>query len=184
MTYAGLTRFAETYGRDCVDWGAHDVDSGSMWYYYRPARHACEIAAGDVVEAVADVTPSEIQTTGRFPEYDMVWADDALRVVAVFGKYEDGASTSADAGIAGYNRFLREIARTLGEHTLVTDPAESDLARLSESELGALAGEAFLLDAGAAGESGSGGGLPIWKWLLAGLVFVTAAESWLARRAA
>ena len=59
MTYAGLTRFAETYGRDCVDWGAHDVDSGSMWYYYRPARHACEIAAGDVVEALSLIHISE-----------------------------------------------------------------------------------------------------------------------------
>jgi hypothetical protein len=32
----------------------------------------------------------------------------------VFGKYEDGATTTSDAGIAGYNRFARAIATELG----------------------------------------------------------------------
>ena len=38
-------------------------------------------------------------TTGKYPEYDKVWEDGTLRVVAIFGKYEDGATTSSDAGI-------------------------------------------------------------------------------------
>lgn len=124
VSYEGLNRFAERYGHDCVDWGAHDVTSGSMWYYYRPDRSSCELAEGDIAPAVADVALSEINTTGRFPEYDRVWEDDALQVVAVFGKYEDGATTSSDAGIAAYNRFLQEIGRTLGAHELETTPAE------------------------------------------------------------
>ena len=123
MTHAALTRFAETYGHTCVDWGAHDVDSGSMWYYYRPERSGCSLADGDIVAPVADVQLSDINTSGRFPEYDRVWEDDTLRVVAVFGKYEDGATTSADAGIAAYNRFVEEIARDLGAHELTTVPA-------------------------------------------------------------
>ncbi|MGE0784144.1 MAG: pre-peptidase C-terminal domain-containing protein [Sandaracinaceae bacterium] len=124
MSYEGVTRFAETYGHSCVDSGAHDVDSGSMWYYFRPARSGCSLAEADILTTVADVTLSEINTTGRFPEYDMVWSDDALRVVAVFGKYEDGATTSSDAGVAGYHTFLREIRRTLGDSQLTTVPAD------------------------------------------------------------
>ncbi|HBQ12997.1 MAG TPA: hypothetical protein DEF51_18295 [Myxococcales bacterium] len=124
VSHAGLTRFAERYGHDCVDWGAHDVTSGSMWYYYRPDRSSCELAEEDVAPTVADVTLSEINTTGRFPEYDRVWEDDALRVVAVFGKYEDGATTNRDAGIAAYDRFLQEIRRTLSAHELSTIPAD------------------------------------------------------------
>ncbi len=123
MSAAGLTAFTERYSHTCVDVGAHDVTSGSYWYYYRPARSGCRFDAADIVEPIAGVTPSESETTGRFPEYDMVWADDALRVVAIFGKYEDGATTSSDAGISAYNRFLRETASLLRPHALVTEPA-------------------------------------------------------------
>ncbi|MCB9596568.1 MAG: PPC domain-containing protein [Sandaracinaceae bacterium] len=123
MTSAGTSRFVETYSHSCVDYGAHDVTAGSMWYYYRPSRSGCHLAEADVVSTVATVSTSDINTTGRFPEYDMVWADDALRVVAVFGKYEDGA-TSGDAGIDGYNRFLDAMQRELEDHGLVTTPAE------------------------------------------------------------
>ncbi|MEM7604063.1 MAG: PPC domain-containing protein [Myxococcota bacterium] len=113
---SALTDFADTYGHSCVDWGAHDVDSGSMWYYYRPSRRGCSFAQGSIMETVADVSASDIQTTGRFPEYDLVWQDNILRVVAVFGKYEDGATSSGDAGIAAYNTFAREMNRTLAEY--------------------------------------------------------------------
>ncbi len=124
MSSAGLGRFVEAYSHSCVDYGAHDVTAGSMWYYYRPSRSGCSIADGDVVSAVATVSMSDINTTGRFPEYDMVWADDALRVVAVFGKYEDGA-TSGDAGIDAYNRFLDAMRRELeDEEGFATEPAE------------------------------------------------------------
>lgn len=122
VSSAGISRFTEAYSHSCVDSGAHDVDTGSMWYYYRPENSGCNLAEGDVVHAVADVTLSDINTTGRFPEYDMVWADETLRVVAIFGKYEDGATSSGDAGISAYNRFLREVARTLGAG-VVTEPA-------------------------------------------------------------
>ena len=123
VSYAGLARFTEAYAHECVDYGAHDVTSGSMWYYYRPDNTGCHLADGDVFPAVADVVVSEVNTTGRFPEYDRVWSDDQLRVVAVFGKYEDGA-TSGDAGIDGYNAFLREIRRTLGGFELSTVPTD------------------------------------------------------------
>src|SRR5205814_10476844 len=33
---AALETFTSKYKASCVDAGAHDVDSGSMWYYYRP----------------------------------------------------------------------------------------------------------------------------------------------------
>jgi hypothetical protein len=37
-SFAGLERFTTSYNHDCVDFGAHDVSSGNMWYYYRPER--------------------------------------------------------------------------------------------------------------------------------------------------
>jgi hypothetical protein len=69
------------------------------------------------------VTPSAIATTGKFPEYDKVWQDGVLRVVAVFGKYEDGATSNYDAGISAYNTFTRMIKNELTPHGLQTIPA-------------------------------------------------------------
>ena len=50
VSYSAQEAFAEKYGHDCVDWGAHDVDSGSMWYYFRPHAYACKLDEADVFE--------------------------------------------------------------------------------------------------------------------------------------
>lgn len=113
MGFSALDAFAEAYGERCVDFGAHDVDQGSMWYYYRPERSGCSIASKDLLETTASVSLSSINTTGKFPEYHKVWEDDALKVVAIFGKYEDGATSNSDAGIAAYNKFARTIENAL-----------------------------------------------------------------------
>jgi hypothetical protein len=62
-------------------------------------------------------------TTGKYPEYHEVWKDGALNVVAVFGKYEDGATADSDAGIAAYNAFVRQIQQELASFTVTTVPA-------------------------------------------------------------
>jgi hypothetical protein len=122
--YDALQAFATSYSHSCVDWGAHDVDSGSMWYYYRPLRSGCNLAANDIYRATATITPSPINSTGKFAEYDKIWEDDQFNVVAIFGKYEDGATTSSDAGIAAYNQFVAEMKRELpGRGTVVSTPA-------------------------------------------------------------
>jgi hypothetical protein len=91
-----------------------------MWYYYRPTKSGCDLAAADVYRATAEVTRSPINTTGKFPEYDKVWADNAFNVVAIFGKFEDGATTSSDAGISAYNSFVSEMKRELPARGTVT----------------------------------------------------------------
>ncbi len=123
VSYNGQNTFATTYGHDCVDAGAHDVDSGSMFYYYRPNATRCQLAAGDIVEATATITTSPENTSGKYPEYHKVWEDGALRVVAIFGKFEDGATTHADAGIEGYDEFVQAMKRELRAASVTTTPA-------------------------------------------------------------
>ncbi|MBA3453327.1 MAG: PPC domain-containing protein [Deltaproteobacteria bacterium] len=123
ISSAGQTAFATKYSHDCVDVGAHDVDAGSMFYYYRPNASGCTLAPADLLVVEATVSPSPIQTTGKFPEYNKVWEDGALNVVAIFGKYEDGATTSSDAGIAAYNEFIAAMKTELSTRGLVTVPA-------------------------------------------------------------
>ena len=96
ISYAGQEAFATKYKHDCVDFGAHDVDAGSMFYYFRPRRSGCNIAAADVHAVDARRSRrARSQTTGKFPEYNKVWEDNTLNVVAIFGKYEDGATTGS-----------------------------------------------------------------------------------------
>jgi hypothetical protein len=122
-TYQGLEAFTAKYKASCVDWSAHDVDSGSMWYYYRPNRSGCQLDEADVYTVTATVQPTGTMTTGKFPEYHKVWEDKALKVVAVFGKYEDYATASSDAGIAAYNEFVRQTASLLAPYKPTTTPA-------------------------------------------------------------
>ncbi len=123
VSYDGQERFTTSYKSKCVDPGAHDVDSGSMWYYYRPRKAGCAIAAADTVSFTATVTTSVENTTGKYPEYSQVWKDDELRLVSIFGKYEDGATTAADAGVSAYNQFVASMRSTLGAYALTTVPA-------------------------------------------------------------
>jgi hypothetical protein len=97
ISSTGQDAFTTKYKANCVDFGAHDVDSGSMFYYFRPHASGCHLDAADLDATTASLAPSGTQTTGKFPEYTKVWEDNALNVVAIFGKYEDGA-TSGDAG--------------------------------------------------------------------------------------
>jgi hypothetical protein len=124
VSSAALESFTEKYKHDCVDFGAHDVDSGSMWYYYRPLTSGCNIADADVVAFKANVTRSAANTAGKYPEYHKVWEDNQLNVVSIFGKYEDGKTEPSDAGISAYNSFVRAIRGELSRFALTTEPAE------------------------------------------------------------
>ena len=78
-----------------------------MCYYFRPRASGCNLAAADVSRGDrARSRRARRSTTGKFPEYNKVWEDNTLNVVAIFGKYEDGATTASDAGIAGFNEFV------------------------------------------------------------------------------
>ncbi len=117
LDYADMDAFANRYKDLCTDFGAHDVDAGNMFYYYRPRRPLCAMKAADVVDLKASVRVAKGNTTGKYPEYDEVWKDKALDVVAIFGKFEEGATTASDAGIAGYNAFVDGLKRELGSAT-------------------------------------------------------------------
>ena len=122
VSSAGQTDFATKYSHSCVDAAAHDVDSGSMFYYYRPKASGCTIAPADVNTVTATLSPSPVQTTGKFPEYNKIWEDNTLNVVAIFGKNEDGATTN-DVGINAYNKFVGAMKTELSTRGLTTVPA-------------------------------------------------------------
>lgn len=117
----GKREFVDNYGDECVSYSAHDVDANSMWYYYRPASRGCDLSEEHLVQPTAELAPSEVETSGKYPEYHRIWEDDLLKITAVFGKYESGA-TGSDSGISAYNKFVATMERTLEEGDLETTP--------------------------------------------------------------
>ncbi len=109
-----LKSFTTKYAASCVEEGGHDVTSDNFWYHYRTEASGCTFEPADVATAHATVTVAPSNTSAKYPEYDRVWSDGKLEVVAVFGKYEDYATDPSDAGIETYNAFVEKIRAGLG----------------------------------------------------------------------
>lgn len=96
----------------CTDYGAHDNEPGIYWYYWRPEQQGCTLG-DEVVRLRASVKKSAETSSGKYPEYDKIWSDDTLRVVAIFGKVEDGTTTESDRGIWSHNHFVTTMRAEL-----------------------------------------------------------------------
>jgi hypothetical protein len=122
---SGVDAFVSAYAATCAEGGGHDVDSGSMFYFYRPELATCRPLPADAALFRAAVTLSTANTVGKYPEYHRIWQDDLLKAVVIFGKYEEDATTNADPGIEGYEQFIdsaRAKLRALGG-AVITTPA-------------------------------------------------------------
>lgn len=117
---SALDAFSEKYATTCVGSDAHDVGSGSFWYYYRPAARNCALVEEDIIRITASVSRSDENTTGKYPEYHRIWEDREFRMIAIFGKYEDGATEASDAGISAFNAFVKRMRSTFPQ--AVTEP--------------------------------------------------------------
>jgi hypothetical protein len=126
VSEAAQETFTKTYGGACTDPEAHGLDAGSMWYYYRPQNDGCGITDADTLKTTAKVTVSKLNTTAKYPEYQEVWKDNRLEVVAIFGKFEVGGG-DFDAGVRGFKQFTSTIKRTLGASAKVTSRSDLDV---------------------------------------------------------
>ena len=105
----------EKYKDSCVGWGAHAVDQGSIWYYYRPEHYSCELDEVDIIKTEATVSMSPVMTTGKFPEYHKVWEDRALESVVVFGIADEDVAVENDAGFSGFKEYHERLLHALRE---------------------------------------------------------------------
>jgi hypothetical protein len=98
--------FLSKYGTTCVDPSAGSVDGGQLFIAYRPHAASCVLAPADVVTFPVAVTASTDNTTGKYPEYDRIWDDGALNIVAMFSQELEGLQPESDGGIGAYDRFV------------------------------------------------------------------------------
>ena len=131
----GLNAFYTAYGavesgsRLCLDQSAHEVSQSILWYYYRPEQPTCSLMApsssqvGSVVRTTVALSISGENTTGKYPEYAKVWEDGRLVVTAIFGKYEDGATSLGDAGISAFRQTYYDLLSRYGMPVATNLPA-------------------------------------------------------------
>ncbi|MBW2529037.1 MAG: hypothetical protein JRI23_32975 [Deltaproteobacteria bacterium] len=126
LSHAGLARFAAEYGETCVDlWSAHDVSPNNLWYYYRPEASGCELASADITFSDVAVRHSPDNRRDTYPEMDLIWQDDLLRAIIVFGKDVAGSTGFNDFGIAQYGQFNHRMRWSyFGGIKLAPEPAD------------------------------------------------------------
>ncbi len=115
---AGQTAFFSTYSAPCGQPDGHGMLLSNYWFYYRPALAGCAIAAADASTPLAAASVHTLNTSNKYPEYHRVWEDRSLDVLAVFGKYEKGATSDGDAGISAFNAFVAAVRAELPGATL------------------------------------------------------------------
>ncbi len=106
-----LDTWVASHNTTCVLAAGRGSDRWSMWYYYRPNQAGCALSPADSVTFTATVTRSPENATGKYPEYDKVWEDHQLNVVAMFSRDVSNATSNADAGIREYNTFVASLRR-------------------------------------------------------------------------
>ena len=146
-TLEGQRAFTEAYKSRCVSWGAHDVDEGSIWYYFRPLRSDCELKEEDVRRFEATISLSPVMTTGKYPEYHKVWEDDALHSLVIFGHAEESGPIESDVGFHGFRSYytlLMNELRERGATEIKTTP--EDLGYTPTAEQSDITVEATLPD--------------------------------------
>lgn len=122
------TAFAAKYGDTCVDSeaaGIGPMHPARMFLFYRPLRPGCVLDSTDVVTLTAKVSPSTENTTGKYPEWDRVWEDGALRAVVIFTRAEPvEKSGTDDLGVEAFYEMMTSTtawAKSLGPTSLKTE---------------------------------------------------------------
>ena len=102
--------------------GNNEYGLESFWHDWNPKAEGCTIADADVSRASASVAPHAKETKNKYPEYDQIWADDRLDVVAIFGIIT--SNTPSDYGYIEFNSFL-DSSKSLLTGATVKDNAVS-----------------------------------------------------------
>jgi hypothetical protein len=119
----GRQAFVQTFGADeaagkaCLADDAHDVSTGSFWYYFRPLKPTCPLAATRsplVQYTTVRMTTSRENSSNKYPEYAKVWEDGQLVVTAVFGKEQEGATADTDPGITAFRQTYETLVSWFG----------------------------------------------------------------------
>jgi hypothetical protein len=98
-----LEAFNAKYDGKC---GVNEYGQDVFWHDFNPKAEGCVLADADVTRSRATVKPFAGETTGKYPEYDQMWKDAELDVVAIFGLISGTTDDEFDPGVGEYKRFV------------------------------------------------------------------------------
>jgi hypothetical protein len=84
--------------------GRNEYGQDSFWHDWNPKASGCTIDDADVSRSTVTVAPHAKETKNKYPEYDLIWEDDRLDVVAIFGIIT--SNTPGDWGYYEAKRFV------------------------------------------------------------------------------
>ncbi|MBX3185862.1 MAG: hypothetical protein KF819_02560 [Labilithrix sp.] len=125
LDVTALGAFNEKYDGPC---GRNEYGRETFWHDFNPAAPGCTLDA-DVHQMEARVRPHPLGTTDKYPEYDKIWADDSLDIVAVYGAISD--TTDNDAGARDREAFLSKVERALTDATRTEEPRQPGILKHS-----------------------------------------------------
>lgn len=102
-----LAAFNDKYDGRC---GTNEYGRETFWHDFNPKAQGCTLDA-DVHKSRASVRRHPLGTTDKYPEYDKVWGDNSLDIVAVYGAISD--TTDNDAGARDREAFLEKVKGSL-----------------------------------------------------------------------
>jgi hypothetical protein len=102
-----LAAFNAKYDGKC---GRNEYGQETFWHDFNPRMQGCTLES-DVVQARATVRPHPLGTTEKYPEYDQIWKDGRLDIVAVYGAISN--TTDNDAGARERESFISKLMGTL-----------------------------------------------------------------------
>jgi hypothetical protein len=91
-------------GKTCADEDSHiGLDQSVYWYLWNPDKSGCKATLQDMTLTITKVTP---KNPTSYPEYDKLWADKELKVVALFGKLDDEGDIKNDYNWHSADEFV------------------------------------------------------------------------------
>jgi hypothetical protein len=120
-----LGAFNEKYDGRC---GHNEYGKETFWHDFNPKMQGCTLDS-DVSRARATVRPHPLGTTDKYPEYDRIWADGRLDIVAVYGAISDTSDT--DTGARERENFLGKVQGSLESAAREDLPAAGGIVKHS-----------------------------------------------------
>ncbi len=104
-----LDTFAQKYDGRC---GMARYGKKNYWHDFDPKSQRCTFDEADVLRRRVDVTPHQDETKGKYPEYDLLWEDDRLDAVVIFGIIESKDKRD-DYGYTEAQKFIQSTKQRI-----------------------------------------------------------------------
>lgn len=102
-----LRAFNDKYDGRC---GRNEYGRETFWHDFNPKAYGCTLD-DDVYQTRATVRRHPLGTTDKYPEYDQIWSDGSLDIVAVYGAISN--TTDSDDGARDREAFLQKVQNAL-----------------------------------------------------------------------